>query len=185
MNKKPKKKLDKRSFVTQAELSRRLGVSPVSICNRVKTGRFKTVKIDGKALINYKDAKRIFLLTMHGSKNPKVKKSNGKKQAADLLSSDLDVPHDLVDARLTLEKYKALKAKLEYEENSKKLVRFDEIKKTWMDIAANLQKSVIGIADRIGPLVAAETDMHSCTLLLRTELKQALQGIVDKHTEKV
>ena len=68
--------------------------------------------------------------------------------------------------RAIKEMYAARLQKLEFEEKSKKLVPFDELKD-------NLRT----IPDRISPIVAAETDPSKIHNLISTEIRECLEGL--------
>jgi len=185
--KKVVKKFNRKEYITQAEFARRIGIHPVTVGQGVKTGRWKLYYVDGSKLIKYAEAKRAFTLTKKNYMKGPIKKANGKTPKTLEISEDglSDVPHDLHDARLQNEKYKAMKTRLDFEVAQAKVISFQDVYDTWKDISENLKKSILAIADRIGPLAAAEMDNHSCTMLLRTELKRSLQGIVDKYSKKI
>ena len=79
--------------------------------------------------------------------------------------------------RAIKEMYAARLQKLEFEEKSKKLVPYDELKlklsKLHLQVRDNLRTS----PDRISPSVAAETDPSKIHSLISTEIRECLEGL--------
>ena len=181
------KNTNRGEFVHQSELARRLGVSPNTINKGQKTGRFKAYIKDGKKLFNYRDCKRVYLETKTRSGTPKktaVKKVNGKKaEGLDVsLPPESGAPHDLHDARLKFEKYKSMKEQLNFEVMQKKYIKTEDVSKLLATLAQNIKKSVLSIPDRVGPIIAGETDPHKVRQIMIVEFKNSLQAIADTNT---
>lgn len=186
------RKQEKSEFITRSELARRLGVSATTITKGINTGRFKTKNVKGKNLLNYRECKLSFLntRTRSGCKTigemnaeKKTERTNGKAiphypATGKSKTTDVGGMFDLHDVRLELERAKAMKEKLNLEILQGKHAPVDEIKKEFKHIAETLKKSILAIPDRIGPLVAGESDPHTVRQLLLVELKRSLQTIV-------
>ena len=107
------------------------------------------------------------------------KKANGNSYPA---SEDLGaVVEDHVmamgKAKLRKEKAMARKAELEAEEKAGNLIKIDEIKSMWMDIGIRVQKAILAIPDRLGPILASESDAHKVHRMMTEELKYALRNL--------
>ena len=186
-------------YIHQSELARRLGVSPNTINKGTKTGRFKVYIIDGKKMFDYQDCKRVYIETKTRGGTPKktavkklakkvAKKVNGKKpDVSDVYSSEVlppgtGAPHDLHDARLKFEKYKALKEQLNFEVMQKKYIKTEDVTKLLERLAQELKKAILAIPDRVGPIIAGETDPHKVRQIMIVEFKHSLQSITDTNT---
>ena len=175
-------------LISKSETARRIGVSPTTITKGIKTGRFKVYKRQGKELLSYKQCKRAYLHTARrGGGTPRggglsdhvyeTKKSSSK-------STDVDGMFDLHDIRLEAERTKAKKEKLLLEVALGKYVEYEKTKKEFCNIAETLKKAILSIPSRIGPIIAGENDSHTIIQILNKELKNSLQGTVDKKLKE-
>ena len=194
----------KELYLNQTEFAKKVGKSNAAIINAIKRGRIFAIKKSNRVFIEYysqskrlKDTAPIDLKSGNVSlKVAKIKasahktnvsKANGKnlkdsKAKAEGASGDKIIT-DLHDARLESEIYKAKKSKLEYEKMQESVLDAEAVRKTWLGIAQNLKKSILGIPARIGPLAAAEKDPLKCTMLIMSELKISLKGIIEEVKE--
>ena len=79
--------------------------------------------------------------------------------------------------RAIKEMYAARLQKLEFEEKSKKLVPFDELKLKLSKLHLQVRDNLRTIPDRISPIVAAETDPSKIHNLISTEIRECLEGL--------
>lgn len=187
--------MQKTSLITQAELARRLNVSEQTIYKGAKSGRFKVYIKSGRKYFNYQNCKRVFIETSKVGGSPRkipIKRINGRTQKKIGVSGgqsipvagevpEVTIPHDLADARIKYEKYKAMKEQFNFEVLQKKYIASEDVEKLLVMLAQNLKKSILSIPDRIGPIVAGETDQHKVRQMMIVELKQSLQNISDTN----
>lgn len=190
-----------------AECARTLGVSNTTIYKGMKTGRFKVYirKVNNldKKFVDLNQARHVFKSTVTSSGSPprggglsdivsKRTTKFAKKVAKKIVKGNvnvngkkgkLELEHmfDMHDIRLETERLKAQKAKFDFELLQGKYISFEEVLKEFKHIAETLKSSVLAIPNRIGALVAAETDEHVVQQMLIIELKKSLTGIVKSN----
>ena len=73
--------------------------------------------------------------------------------------------------------YAARLQKLEFEERSKKLVPYDQLKLQLSKLHLTVRDNLRTIPDRIAPLVAAETDPAKIHSIITNEIRDCLEGL--------
>ena len=79
--------------------------------------------------------------------------------------------------RAIKEMYAARISKLEFEERSKKLVPYDQLKLQLSKLHLTVRDNLRTIPDRIAPLVAAETDPAKIHSIITNEIRDCLEGL--------
>ena len=79
--------------------------------------------------------------------------------------------------RAIKEMYAARLQKLEFEEKSKKLVPFDELKIQLSKLHLQVRDNLRTIPDRISPIIAAETDSAKIHNIISSEIRECLEGL--------
>ena len=79
--------------------------------------------------------------------------------------------------RAIKEMYAARLQKLEFEERSKKLVPYDELKLQLAKLHLQVRDNLRTIPDRISPIVAAETDSAKIHSIISSEIRECLEGL--------
>jgi len=79
--------------------------------------------------------------------------------------------------RAIKEMYAARLQKLEFEERSRKLVPFDELKLKLSKLHIQVRDNLRTIPDRIAPIVAAETDAAKIHNIITLEIRECLEGL--------
>lgn len=79
--------------------------------------------------------------------------------------------------RAIKEMYAARLQKLEFEERSKKLVPYDELKLALAKLHLQVRDNLRTIPDRIAPIVAAESDSAKIHNIISTEIRECLEGL--------
>ncbi len=79
--------------------------------------------------------------------------------------------------RAIKEMYAARLQKLEFEERSKKLVPFDELKLKLSKLHLQVRDNLRTIPDRISPIIAAETDSAKIHSIISSEIRECLEGL--------
>lgn len=149
----------KDELVPLSVFAKKLNVTVQTVHHAIKTKRIKAKKIGGWYYLNFNTQKKKF------DKKAYKKKANGI-HVSDSLKADVE-----------LKIFKAKVQRLDYEERYGTLVKVEEIKKQWCDVAETLKKSILAIAPRIGALCAAEKTSHGCTQLITVELKRSLERL--------
>jgi len=84
---------------------------------------------------------------------------------------------NLAANRAIKEMYAARLQKLEFEERSKKLVPFDELKLELSKLHLQVRDNLRTIPDRISPIVAAEDDPAKIHNIITNEIRDCLEGL--------
>ena len=79
--------------------------------------------------------------------------------------------------RAIKEMYAARLQKLEFEERSKKLVPYDELKLELAKLHLQVRDNLRTIPDRISPIVAAESDASKIHTIISDEIRDCLEGL--------
>jgi phage terminase Nu1 subunit (DNA packaging protein) len=89
-------------------------------------------------------------------------------------------PTTFAQARLAREVFSAKLKKLEYETRIGKLVPTDEVSIKWYTLGRQIRDRVLGIASKLAPQLAAETDVRRVREILDAEITLALKGLVEE-----
>jgi hypothetical protein len=81
------------------------------------------------------------------------------------------------EARAANEIIKAKIHKVEYDKLVGSLLPREEVEKVFFDTGREIRDHLLSITDRISPLIAAESDLHKCTQLLKTEIHSVLESM--------
>lgn len=111
-------------------------------------------------------------------KKQTIKPDKTIKEKTDIIKKSGVKKLDFNAARTLNETYKAALRKLEYEEKSGETVKAKDVEKAAFDMARTLRDNILNVADRIAPLVTAETDQHKNNIIITDELRQALEDLI-------
>lgn len=156
-------------LVSQAEYARRRGVSRPAVLKAVKSGRI--VLIDGKIDPEVAD--------IQWAKNtaPRVQADAPTRAAAieprETLPDAVE-PVSLNEARARREAVMASLAELELAERRGELVSAAGVEKALASKILGARDALDALADRLSPLLAAESDASKVYAMLRREIRQAL-----------
>jgi phage terminase Nu1 subunit (DNA packaging protein) len=88
-------------------------------------------------------------------------------------------PTTFAQARLAREVFSAKLKKLEYETRIGKLVPTDDVSIKWYTLGRQIRDRVLGIASKLAPQLAAETDVRRVREILDTEVTVILKGLAE------
>lgn len=150
--------------------ARHRGVSHVAVLKAIKAGRIAwepdgtidPIKADAAWAEN----------TNHAQQRNNVRQS--KPHVRPTESGPVNGGPSFAQSRAIREAYNARLAKLEYEERSQILVRTDTVKVAWFNVLRVLRDRTLNLADRLAPILAAETDAKIVREKLDSELRQIL-----------
>ncbi|MFA5041625.1 MAG: hypothetical protein WC464_08340 [Bdellovibrionales bacterium] len=151
-----------------SEYARHRGVSHVAVIKAINDGRIER-EADGS--IDPVKADEAW------SKNTNQAHSRKRASPAEVPASVQSMGSagpNFAQSRAIKEAYNARLAKLSYEEKSGQLVSIDSVKISWFGTLRVLRDRTLNLADRLAPLLAAETDPRKVAELLDTELRQIL-----------
>ena len=150
------------------------GVSKAMVTKYLQNGFIPSAKQIGRKW--YIDEKQADIelnqaLGRDQSKEPKIKPNDyiDKTQKTPLPS--------LAANRAIKEMYAARLQKLEFEERSKKLVPYDQLKLELSKLHLSVRDNLRTVPDRIAQLLAAETDPAKIHSIISTEIRDCLEGL--------
>lgn len=88
-------------------------------------------------------------------------------------------PTTFAQARLAREVFSAKLKMLEYETRIGKLVQTDEVSIKWFTLNRQIRDRVLGIASKLAPQLAAETEARRVREILDAELTAILKGLAE------
>ncbi|MBK6556269.1 MAG: hypothetical protein IPG16_03285 [Comamonadaceae bacterium] len=159
--------------LTESGLARQLGVSRQAVHELVKRG---VLSKDKDGLIDFELAKHALMNRVRPSgktaaslQEPATPPTTQTPET----STEPEITSDM-QAKTAREVYEAKTAQLEYEERTGKLIQVSAVRATWATRIASARDALLQIPARIAPVLAAETNLAAVTLLLESELRQAL-----------
>lgn len=178
-----------KKYVTRPDFARYMGVSKERIYDAIKRGDIKTTKRNGKVMIDFpSEAPRFMAVSETARKYTKLKRTtgeeykspNGRKPKGYYKGQGRN-PEVLLDgigkSREAQEKYKALKLEADYKQRMGALIETEQVKKDWLSIVTMIRKSIVGISDRVAPIVAPETDEHTVHRIIEDECTLILENL--------
>jgi hypothetical protein len=171
------------TLITQAEYARRRGVSRAAITKAIKSGRI--TPIDGRidpdvADIQWARNTSTARAPVAGPAPAAAAASIAPRasvRVARLSDGDEDEPATLLESRARREAALAELAELELSEKRGELVSAAAIERAMATKIMSVRESLDTLADRITPLLAAETDPDKVYKLLRGEIRQVLSQL--------
>lgn len=157
--------------MTQSQLAAALGLHP-SVVNRDKARGMPTHDIEAARawrLANVRARVRVSAPTQASAPPaPPTRQAPESSAAADYAS-----------ARARREMAEASLAELRMREQSGELMRADKVRQEVASICIYTRETLMNLALRLAPVVAAETDQAKIELLLDTEFRQVLHALAD------
>jgi hypothetical protein len=174
-------------LVTKSEYARSRGCSPAAVTGAIKTGRIKAAVVtkDGREFLDFDKANELWERNTQQQPPPtRAAKSTPKTPTDRELQAFIqglpeDQIPDLNDSRARREHYLAEKARLEALRGRDELVPSDQVKAEAFACARAVRDALLGLADRLAPMLAATTDARECHRLLTEEHRVALRGLSD------
>lgn len=102
---------------------------------------------------------------------------NQHTQTRDGIMTQLSDIGSYSEQRALLTQYKAGLAKIELDKASGAVVDTAVVQYAAFDTARRVRDSILNLPDRLAPLLAAESDVHTARTLLDTELRRALDEL--------
>lgn len=168
-----------RRYVSQAEFARLFNVSETEIVRARKSGRIKRHKRLGRYMIDLKTETQKFASTGKQifARTPSPALLAGAPTSEGETASPL---FDTFESKQSQEKYKALKAKLDYEKQMGELVPLSEVQGQWVNVAVMVRKAIMNVPDRLAPMLAAEDDARRCWAMLDQECRTILEDLANE-----
>ena len=150
-------------WVSQAELARRLGVSPNFVNNKVKTGLFTLNKFKQ---IDYEQASKDY------------KKQQSKPAEIDRKNTATDP--DYWAARTRREMSEANISEIKQQELKNSLVAKESVRRTVHEVFRSLRDSLGVVPRRLAGELSAEDNPEECIKIVDKEIKHVLQAVADE-----
>lgn len=156
--------------------AKRRGVSPEAVSKAVETGRISTVNdVQGRRKIDPEVADIQWKAKTDALQAQRAAGLQTRAQPAEIDDSpDGDIPDvpGLSDERRRVESARASMFELDLAEKLGEMVRADEVRRAAFEKARAARDALMGLADRLAPLVAPESDRAKCHDLIATEARR-------------
>lgn len=156
--------------MTQAAFARHRGVSRPTVTEYKQRG---LLVMTDEGLVNVKASEE--RLAEHLDPGKGGDRSGKEKPAAAKQGSG-----DYLAAKAREAQAKAIKAEMDNAERAGVLCEADKASRTAFTLARNTQEALRGIADRLAPSLAAETDAAKVHAMLSDEVRQICNTLADK-----
>ena len=177
--------------MTQSEYARHKGVEISAVKRAIAEGRLPDHAIkrgsNDRKLIMVTEADKFWdESTAINNKNEMRQKTflspeKGPKKKAPASEEDEagadSEPTKLITIRTIKESYAAKTAQLEYEKMIGQLVPVADVRKAVAEIGTNIRNSLENFADKLSPIMAAETNIDKCHKLITDEIRSALLSL--------
>ena len=155
-------------LISKSDFARLRGVSPAAVSKAISSGRIAAAVVThgGRELL------ALALATDLWQRNTLAQ----DVAAADPPGDDVA---DLNTSRRRLLHHRATLAELEAMQRRGELVPVSEVKAEAFSLARAVRDALMGLPDRVAPLLAATADAAQCHRLLSEEIRVALRGLAD------
>ena len=186
-------------LVRKSEFAKAKGVTPAAVTHAIRSGRLDgaVVTKNGRELIDLDRGLALWDERTLRNNNAKVGPAAGaqvvrgapaagraSQPTADQLRAYIeglpeDAIPDLNESRARREHYQAEQAKLAALQGRGELVPVAEVRKEAFALARAVRDALLGLPDRLAPMLAATQDAAQCHRLLAEEIRVALRGLSD------
>lgn len=178
--------------MTQTEYSRHKGVELAAVKRAISEGRIPkhAIKIgsNSRKLVLVEEADKFWeQSTIINNKNELRQKSLNLKGEPKGQTPEHEIPEaddgeddnapSLVKFRTVREGYTAKMAQLEYEKKVGMLTPTEDVRKAAKEIGANIRNALENFADKLSPIMAAETDIDKCHKIISDEVRSVLTNL--------
>ena len=186
-------------LVRKSDFAKAKGVTPAAVTHAIRSGRLNgaVVTQNGRELIDLDRGLALWDERTLRNNNAKVGPAvdapvrraapaagPASQPTADQLRAYIeglpeDAIPDLNESRRRREHYQAEQAKLAALQGRGELVPVSEVRKEAFALARAVRDALLGLPDRLAPMLAATQDAAQCHRLLAEELRVALRGLSD------
>lgn len=193
----------KQELIGIREAARRLGVSDTAVHKAIKSGRVTVAsrtETSNRPLVAWPQTQQDWLANSDASKRTHVGSRGSPVRSKDpapsvQLATNTATDDDgaasaavakaaagpsLAQSRAIREAYQARLAKLEFEQKSGKLVDAAEVKVRAFKMARSARDALLGLPDRLAPVLASETDVQVVHRLLLDDIERTCQRLADE-----
>lgn len=186
-------------LVRKGEFAKAKGVTPAAVTHAIRSGRLNgaVVTQNGRELIDLDQGMALWdertLRNNNAKVGPAVERAapaaapaagpadrpTAEQVRAYLEGLPEDAIPDLNESRARREHYQAEQAKLAALQGRGELVPAAEVRREAFALARAVRDALMGLPDRVAPLLAATADAAQCHRLLSEEIRVALRGLAD------
>lgn len=180
------------TLVRKSDFAKARGVTAAAVSQAIKSGRIRAAVVtrNGREWIDHEKAMLLW------DKNTQQQPPSTKERAAKVSGPAQERPTakqlqafieglpedqipDLNDSRARREHYLAEKARLEALQGRGELLPADQVKAQAFALARAVRDGMLGIPDRLAPVLAATMDSRQVHQLLSDEIRVALRSLAD------
>lgn len=173
------------TFVNQAEFAALLGKDKSHITRLKQAGR---IVLTAEGLVDVEKSQALIAATADPSRaaqvearaNEQMRQEHSAPSPPPAQQQESSIGNSFAAAKAVNEKYKALTAKLEYEQASGKLVDASEARLFAADLAATFRGALEVLPDRLAPELVPLNETETIRALLVESFEQVLTDIADK-----
>jgi hypothetical protein len=178
-------------LVRKGEFAKAKGVTPAAVTHAIRSGRLNGALVteNGKQLIDLERGLALWDERTLRNNNAKVGTPAGAAAAQAAAPAPAPTPAqlrayieaipDLNESRARREHYQAEQAKLAALQGRGELVPVAEVKAQAFALARSVRDGLMGIPDRLAPMLAATQDARQVHHLLSEEIRVALRVLAD------
>ncbi len=111
--------------------------------------------------------------------NPTDKENDKPIQDKEIETDDSLDPESFQKARTKREQFNAKITELDYKQKIGELVKTDEIKDKLREVSSDVCRQLLGVADRLAPVLVSITDIREAKTTIKNELTSVLKTISD------
>lgn len=172
----------KSELITFSEFGKRIGVTKQMVSRAKRDGIFEKAIVfqDGKKLplLKFPLAKKLYDAAM----DPNFRKARQIKSRSQEKKNDRSQKpagdSSFAKSRAETEFYKAKEKRLQWEIKQGQWIKKSDVKNQAFRAARLARESLLNIAARVSPLVAAESDQSRCFAIIQKEIKDVLTEYV-------
>ncbi|MDZ7804318.1 hypothetical protein [Thiohalophilus sp.] len=159
--------------MSQAEFARHRGVAKATVTEYKRKG-FLVLTDDGR--IDVEKTERVLAASLDTRGGNRNRGSDEQPAATDA---------SYMAAKTREMEAKAARQEMETRQRAGELVAREDVQVTAFTLARNAQEAVMAVADRLSPLLAAETDSAKVHEMLSAELRQVCQDLAKAARERL
>lgn len=168
-----------------SDYARHIDASPAYVSKLKAQGRLVIQQENGREVVNFEMSDRLVRNTTDMGRAANGRNATGR----DASSKPVEPVADGVDitykkAKAHERAYAAKIEELKYNELAGKLIRVDSVRAALAMKVAATRDVLLQIPARIGPVLAAETEMDKVVEILENELRTALAQVTDINLER-
>lgn len=173
-------------YISQNKAAKALGINQSVVSRHIKNGRLTSPAINANKQVNVEAARKQLKANLDPARGQgKIHKQNHKPGKAAKLEEEMQAdPNTSSNSYSQARAWKAMldvkMANLDYEERLGNLIKKEEIYDTMFVLMRETRDALGKVSDRIGAIVAHQTDEHTCKQIINVEIKQALKTAEEK-----